>query len=69
MDGPVLDGEDVPSYLPADTTDGVNPDAVAGAQMVTAVQAAITASKVGAALRRNPVVGAAIQPERALVNR
>ena len=57
------------AYSPQYTTDGVNPDAAAGQQMVTAVQAAIAASKVGAALRRNPVVGAAIQPERALVNR
>ena len=68
MENAGADGDVVP-YLPADTTDGVNPDAAAGQQMVTAVQAAIAASKVGAALRRNPVVGAAIQPERALVNR
>jgi hypothetical protein len=55
--------EDAFVYLPQYTTDGVNPDAAGGQVMTQALQAAIGASKLGAALRRNPVVGAAIQPD------
>jgi hypothetical protein len=57
------------SYAPEYTTDGVNPDAAAAQVMTQAVQTAITASKLRAAFRRYPVVGATIQSEDVGVNR
>jgi lysophospholipase L1-like esterase len=56
-------------YVPAYTSDGLNPSAAGGQVMTQALQAAIAASGVGGALRRNPVVGAAIQSERVGANR
>jgi lysophospholipase L1-like esterase len=56
-------------YVPAYTSDGLNPSAAGGQVMTQALQAAIAASKVAGALRRNSVVRAAIQSERVGVNR
>jgi lysophospholipase L1-like esterase len=56
-------------YYTNDTTDGVNPDSSAAQILVQALQAAIAASGVGGAGRRNPVVGATIQAERVGANR
>ena len=56
-------------YVPAYTTDGLNPSAAGGQVMTQALQAAIAASNVTGALRKNPVLGAAIQSERVGINR
>jgi hypothetical protein len=56
-------------YIPSYTTDGIDPNAAGGQVMTQALQAAIAASKVTGALRRNSVVGAPIQPERVGVKR
>jgi lysophospholipase L1-like esterase len=56
-------------YVPAYTSDGLNPSAAGGQVMTQALQAAIAASHVTGALRKHPGLGADVQSEHVGINR